>query len=264
MRCHLYPDKDKELPAIDEGKGIFLAFSALSFAVLAGAAVLLWFLLQPRLASWGKHFSIMFALAEVAVMLVAMLSLILIILSAVTEKDYRFLRRARFLLMSILVPISLWLGKCLGIPKDCMRNSFIKVNNSLVRAVMNLISGKRLLILVPHCLQRSNCLCKVCEDIESCKRCRQCVIYQFVDLMEKYNFKVLVANGGSRARQLVAEIKPTAIIAVACERELAGGIQDTHHIPVIGIPNIRPFGPCKDTQVDFDKVEETVRQLMGC
>jgi hypothetical protein len=264
MRCHLYPHKDQELAAIDEGKGIFLAFFALSFAVLAGGAVLLWFLVQPRLASWGNHYATLFALFEGAVMLVAMFSLALIILTAVTEKDYRFLRRVRFLLMSILVPLSLWLGKRLGIPKDCMRNSFIKVNNSLVRAVMNLISAKRLLILIPHCLQHSNCKCQVCEDIESCKRCRQCVIYQFVGLREKYNFKILVANGGARARQLVAEVKPTAIIAVACERELAGGIQDSYRIPVIGIPNIRPFGPCKDTQVDFNKVEETIRYLMGC
>ena len=45
------------------------------------------------------------------------------------------------------------------------------------------------------------------------------------------------------ARQMVKEIRPKAIIAVACERDLTSGIQDVFPLPVIGVLNERPFGP---------------------
>jgi uncharacterized protein len=51
------------------------------------------------------------------------------------------------------------------------------------------------------------------------------------------------------------------IIAVACERDLASGIQDTHPLPVYGILNSRPFGPCLDTDVALDKVEWAIREF---
>ena len=45
------------------------------------------------------------------------------------------------------------------------------------------------------------------------------------------------------------------IIGVACERDLTSGIQDTYPIPVFGILNKRPFGPCYDTDVNLQLVE---------
>lgn len=53
------------------------------------------------------------------------------------------------------------------------------------------------------------------------------------------------------------------IIGVACERDLTSGIQDSYPIPVYGILNSRPNGPCIDTDVDLDIVEEGVRAFLG-
>ena len=72
---------------------------------------------------------------------------------------------------------------------------------------------------------------------------------------------LVVATGGTLARQLVAKARPKAIIAVACERDLTSGIQDVFPIPVIGIFNERPFGPCFNTRVDIDRVEEAIQLL---
>jgi hypothetical protein len=68
-----------------------------------------------------------------------------------------------------------------------------------------------------------------------------------------------IATGGTLARRVIVETLPKAIVAVACERDLTSGIQDSYPIPVIGILNERPFGPCRDTRVDLSKVAAAVR-----
>ena len=50
------------------------------------------------------------------------------------------------------------------------------------------------------------------------------------------------------------------IIAVACERDLISGMMDISQIPVIGILNQRPYGPCRDTYVDVNKIEYYIQK----
>jgi hypothetical protein len=52
------------------------------------------------------------------------------------------------------------------------------------------------------------------------------------------------------------------IIGVACERDLTSGIQDSYPIPVFGILNHRPFGPCFDTDVDMKMVETALASFL--
>ena len=72
-----------------------------------------------------------------------------------------------------------------------------------------------------------------------------------------------VATGGSIARRLVLERRPKCLVAVACERDLTSGIQDVAPMPVLGIFNSRPFGPCIDTAVAIPEVEAALRLLLG-
>jgi hypothetical protein len=51
---------------------------------------------------------------------------------------------------------------------------------------------------------------------------------------------------------------------VACERDLVSGIHDVApRIPIIGIPNTRPLGPCKDTMIDVEKFRSAIRFFTG-
>ncbi|MBU4427315.1 MAG: DUF116 domain-containing protein, partial [Proteobacteria bacterium] len=84
-----------------------------------------------------------------------------------------------------------------------------------------------------------------------------------VALSEKYHVSMSVATGGTLARRIVVEKKPDIIIGVACERDLTSGIQDSYPIPVYGILNRRPFGPCYDTDVDLDLVERGLITFLG-
>jgi hypothetical protein len=49
---------------------------------------------------------------------------------------------------------------------------------------------------------------------------------------------------------------------VACERDLSSGIQDSYPLPVFGVLNSRPQGPCYDTLVDLEKVEEALKTFL--
>ena len=77
-------------------------------------------------------------------------------------------------------------------------------------------------------------------------------------MADENHLDLFVATGGTLARKIVTEIRPGAIVAVACERDLSGGLADTYPIPIIGISNERPYGPCLNTQVDLEKVKEAI------
>ena len=91
-----------------------------------------------------------------------------------------------------------------------------------------------------------------------CKGCGKCRIKDLVDLSNQYRVKIAVATGGTLARRIIVENTPDAIVAVACELDLTTGIQDSYPIPVIGILNDRPNGPCINTDVDIQKVKEAI------
>jgi len=125
-----------------------------------------------------------------------------------------------------------------------MGNSFIKVSNSLIRTTRWKVTRSKVVILLPRCLRRP-------------------VQKQIIGLAKQYQCLIFTVPGGELARKIIIEQKPTAIIGVACERDLLSGIKDVRHIPVIGIPNQRPEGPCKNTTVDFQKIEEAIRFFSG-
>ena len=77
-------------------------------------------------------------------------------------------------------------------------------------------------------------------------------------MKEKYNTKIFVATGGTLARKIIIDNKPKAVIAVAYERDLTSGVRDIRKIPVLGVFNSRPNGPCIDTNIDINEVEKAI------
>ena len=59
------------------------------------------------------------------------------------------------------------------------------------------------------------------------------------------------------------EERPVGIIAVACEMDLTSGIRDSYPLPVYGVLNERPHGPCCDTTVALDMVRDAMRLFAG-
>ena len=52
------------------------------------------------------------------------------------------------------------------------------------------------------------------------------------------------------------------IVSVACERDLTSGIIDVGNIPVIGIVNERPNGPCYNTCVNVNMLKEKLDSII--
>jgi hypothetical protein len=185
----------------------------------------------------------------------------LLILTLIRGRELFFATRLRGIVIEVLFPIMIVVGKLLGLSKEKVQQSFVEVNNLLVKAKCNEKKPERILLLMPHCLQFNDCAIKITSDAYKCQACGKCKIKDLVELAKKHNVHLSVATGGTLARRRVAEAKPQAIIAVACERDLTSGIQDAYPLPVIGILNDRPYGPCFNTSVDIERVAEALEFL---
>lgn len=180
------------------------------------------------------------------------------VLTILYARDINALHGPIRVAVSLFFPIVLTLGRVFHIDVDRIKSSFIEVNNHLVRSKELNVLPFQLLLLAPHCLQNSDCPHKITVDINNCRRCGRCPVNSLLELRERYGINVGIATGGTLARKFVQEFRPRAIVAIACERDLTSGIQDSNPLPVLGVTNERPFGPCFNTNIDLSKVEEAV------
>lgn len=162
----------------------------------------------------------------------------------------------RWITLKIFYPFLMLAGSLSKQRKEAYQKLIIKLNNKLVRKEN--YRAKNILILLSHCLQRNECKIRLTYNIYNCERCGKCEIRDLIQIADENHLNLFVATGGSLARKIVHEVKPEAVIAVACENELSSGIVDTYPLPVLGIANERPFGPCLNTSVDLNKVKEAV------
>ena len=155
----------------------------------------------------------------------------------------------------------IFIASSIGIPKNEIRKIFVKLNNSYIYSNEYNFNSEDILILIPHCIQKNSCKLKVTNKIENCAKCGLCNVSDLVKLKEKTGMNVFIATGGTLARKIIIDNKPKAVIAVACERDLTSGIQDMKHIPVLGVFNKRPNGPCVDTLIDIHEIENAINFL---
>jgi hypothetical protein len=236
-------------------KNLFIGLSFLGILALGLVLVGFYYLTQPRLASLGSSLPLIVGLALLGFFLAVLAAFLLIVISSYLQRD---LLTGKKLTVRILFPLALAIGRLLRVSPDSVRGSFIAMNNALVRASAHLVPGDSILLLLPHCLQSFDCPHKVTSEVRNCHLCGRCEISDLIGLCDRYGIKMSIATGGTLARRVIVETRPMAIVGVACERDLTSGIQDSYPIPVIGVLNERPFGPCRNTRVDIAKVEEAV------
>jgi len=229
---------------IRESTGKFLALSLFVVLLLCGGWLLFWFLVEPRLAQWSPPLR-WIALTALAGILAAPMVLYALLIVEVRFQarvlPYRITERFLF----FLLPKAVWLGKRFGQSRDRVAHSFIRVNNRVTRNHNNTGSKRSLLVLLPRCLQSS-------------------VRNEIRQLAERYPFQMSTVAGGEEARKVIRRNRPDFIIAMACERDLVTGIRDVAmFVPVIGIPNERPEGPCKNTVIRMEELETALDMLFG-
>jgi uncharacterized protein len=243
-------------------KGTFIFLLLVTCVLMTGLALLLWWVPYVGLENIHPATPLILAVALGGIVLFCLGGALTLVFTILHGKNLFFNRRIRGVVIRILFPLLVVVGKCLGISKAETRRSFIAINNQLVLAEAGKVPAERLLLLLPHCLQYHDCKVRIIFDVENCEACGKCRIKDLVALGRKYGVPVSVATGGTLARKIVVEKRPEVIVAVACERDLTSGIQDTYPIPVFGIFNRRPFGPCYDTDVDLALVEKGITTFL--
>ena len=227
------------------GKRIFLGVLFATILITGLFGFFLWYMMVPRLTQFDPLLPTIIGFVFLFFWGILALWFFIMVLSILTEKDLFFRLGGKEFSVTFLVPIVLRFGLQLGISRDRMGNSFVKVSNSLLRTTVKKIKPDNLLILLPRCLQKS-------------------IIKKITQFSQYWNIPVYTVPGGEKARQLVYKLKPMAIIGVACERDLLNGMQEIlNKIPVIGIPNLRPEGPCKNTTIDLKEFERAVQTFLG-
>jgi hypothetical protein len=227
------------------GKRTFLGLILLWLLAIGFGGFVIWYLIGPRLAQFHPAFPMIMGGILFAVWILLALWFGLIILSILTQKHFLFTFRDTEICLTSLVPVLQDFGRRFGFHPDRIGHSFVRVSNSLIRTVARRIRPNELLILLPRCLRPS-----------LQKNIRQA--------SDRYGIPVCTVPGGELARQKILEFRPKAVIGVACERDLVSGIRDiVPKIQVIGIPNTRPEGPCKNTCVDMGELENAVQTFIG-
>jgi uncharacterized protein len=253
---------DDRIPDSPPRKRLFVALMGVTCLIIVGLIYLLWWVPTRGLANIHPELPRIAGLFLGAMSGVALLGTLLLVLTTALGKDILFTRFMRGVVIKFLLPVIELMGRVIGISKDTIRQSFIAMNNSLVMSQKLRIKADRILILLPHCLQLFDCEIKVTGDINKCLRCSRCDIRGLAELAEKYRIDISVATGGTLARKVIIEKRPKLVVAVACERDLTSGIKDCYPLPVIGVLNDRPFGPCFNTKVDVEKIEAALQSVI--
>jgi hypothetical protein len=230
---------------IGVGVGLYISIAALATLLLDIAVVSFVYLITPRLALW--HERLPWAAWALAITAIAAMGLWFALFVLTVNTGRRL----------VLSPLKLGpffeitfagvfrLADFMGISRDSVGHSFVKVTNRLSRTFKPADRQERLLLLLPRCLTKEQ-------------------LKEINGLKEIYPITIHTVSGGELARKKVKEMKPTAIIGVACERDLVSGIRDVGtKFSVIGIPNRRPEGPCKNTHIDMAELIESIEFFVG-
>ncbi|MFO7942558.1 MAG: DUF116 domain-containing protein [Bacillota bacterium] len=260
------PEEADDLRILSEGrkKRIFVQLATAAAVLIAAVLFVGAYLVVRRTDLVQRFLSLFLRVGAVGFLILAGLTLgavVLLILTGIHSGYWEGIVRP--LVVRLLLPLAVTIGRLVGIDRDDVQGSFLSVNNALIGGKgRGRLKPSEILILLPRCLQWADCPHKVSEDVHRCHRCGRCSIGAIVSETEKLGVPTFVSTGGTQARRLVKQLRPKVIVAVACERELTEGIRDVGNIPVIAVVNERPEGPCYNTSVDPARVNMAIRELI--
>lgn len=251
------------IPSTRPRKRLFLGLTLAGFIASAAAALGVWRLAAPGLSELNPWLPWVVAAALVLLVLAVALGLGLIALAVLGFPVLKVAQRLAWWAINLLFPVVIGLGRLIDIDRERIERSFIELSNHLVRGRTLRISADKVLILAPHCIQLDLCSHRITSKIDNCKQCGKCPVGDLLRIAHELGVHLAVVPGGTLARQVVMKLRPRAVLAIACERDLVSGIHDTFPLPVVGVLNARPNGPCRNTWVDVAAVERNLRAIVA-
>ena len=246
----------QDVKSSSEGKGLYLLAAAATGLLLSAGVGVFASLLQNRLsASFAGPWPLVLSLPVYLAAGLILFQVLLMLLCSGPGSPLFFRPVVR------LFPLVLSVCRLFRGDEMRLRRSFLALNNERILKLGLRLRASEILLLLPHCLQNDDCQVKITGITAHCKRCGRCPICSLLEISERTGVPMAVATGGTQARRILKEKGSKAVVAVACERDLTEGVLDTYPMPVLGIFNDRPFGPCFNTGVDLEAVEGAIRAL---
>ncbi len=243
-------------------KNLFLFLFTFSLIMAMVLTTMLWWFISPRLHEIHSTLALTVLTALRVFFVIVILGILSILLTCYLGKNFLVTKPAVRLTIRFLFPVTIFLGRIFGIPKDQIRESFVHVNNTFVKVLKKKFKPEKVLILLPHCLQWTECPYRITVDINHCRECEKCNIADLKRLAQKTGVKIAIATGGTLARKIIIQNRPQLILAVACERDLVDGLNDVFPIPVYGVLNQRPEGPCVNTRVVVELLDSALEEAL--
>jgi hypothetical protein len=244
-------------------KRLFLGLVLASLAIASFSIYGLWRVAFPGLSQIHRYLPFALGALLCAFALALFFGVFEIVLGVLGVPLLQAAQGLAWWAVNLLLPPAKLLGKVFDIDRERIERSFIEVSNHLVRNRRVVVSPDRLLVLAPHCIQLDTCRHKVTGRVENCRGCGKCQVRDLLHLGRAWGVHVAVVPGGTLARKVIKDLRPRAVLAVACERDLVSGIQDVFPLPVVGVLNDRPNGPCCNTRVDVGEIERAVAAFVG-
>lgn len=243
-------------------KRLFIELISGSYMAMLLTFGIMWYIAWPGLNNINEYLPYVFAIVLCAMLFLMGFGILDMVFGILGWPLPTIFKRQTYSLLNMLFYVVLAAGKLLGIKRRKIESSFVAVSNAIVANQHIKVPADRLLVVTPHCLQLATCPHKITRDPNNCKRCGGCNIGDLVTMAEEMGFHFFVVTGGTLARQMVRDIRPKAVVAIACERDLTSGIQDVYPLPTMGIMNIRPNGPCFNTRVDVDEFRRIIEEII--
>lgn len=235
----------KENGTIREGKTLFLICSSIVLVFINILVCFFVYLVSPRLASWVPWLPAFVWGTAIFFVIITSLWFVILLITIISGKKIFPIEKFLYLPVELTFSRVFHVSRLFGISRDRVGHSFVQVSNTLSYALKPKDRKEKLLILLPRCLSK--------EQLKNIN-----------DLKNMYPIDIHTVSGGELARKKVKELKPTAVIGVACERDLVSGIRDVgQKLSVIGIPNERPEGPCKNTIINMDELIRAIEFYIG-
>ena len=239
-------------------KRIFLSLVLGAGFIYALVFLLIWYIISLNSQTLNKILMIGLLSAAIILMLLVLGGMFFLVLTLLRFDLPPKISRMSRKVVDFFSPAVFHLAKVMGISEEVVADSYIKLVNQLNSQSNEHYQPEDVLILVPHCLQKNDCPYKITTDVENCHRCGRCSISGLLEISHERGVPLAVASGGTFARKTIKDRKPKAVVAVACYRDLLSGVRDINQIPVIGVLNERPNGPCFNTTVQLCKINQAL------